>query len=296
MITLTKRQMQDLLSGLLPVALNHLKDVLGVHEVRMMPKPGSPFFLYDRNGAPADLTLPMDSGIGVPTLLSQSWDLLSRPNYNRIADRIDAPNLTLVDVGANVGLFSRQMKVRLGDKLSGIVCYEPHPDNYRLLRLNLSAIDGVECMNSAIGETAGTMALHIDSKNAGNYSLTSHAIRADQSDASIEVDVLAAADEFSRIVREYEGPFIYKSDVQGYDAKIASLIPVEFWRRTRMASFELWRLPGNDYDEDAFARILDQFDHVMFESSFGREASSREVIAYLRGSDMKDDDLYAWRD
>ena len=295
MIKLQRKHIEDLLNGIIPSSLNFLKDHLGVFEVRMLPNSESALHLKAQDGTPSPLTLPLDQGVGIPTLINNSWDFFTSPNYNRIVDSLDLSNATLVDIGANVGLFSRQIKARLGDRLAAIYCYEPHPYNYRLLTENLAAIANVTAHNYAVGDARGSMTLHIDSQNAGNYSLSSHAVPAGQKGGGVTVDVRHAGEEFSRLAREIDGSVIYKSDAQGYDPKIAASIPMEFWSKVRMASFELWRLPDSDYDEEGFARVLGQFDHVMFESSFGRDASPAEVIQYLRGRDMKDDDLYVWR-
>lgn len=164
-----------------------------------------------------------------------------------------------------------------------------------MLQHNLSCIPNVTAYNSAIAESAGTMTLHVDRMNAGNYSLATQAIPAGHAAESVDVSVLGTASEFARILDEIDGPFIYKSDAQGYDQKIAALIPDEFWKATRMASFELWRLPENDYDQDAFARALSWFNNLTLGSQFGRTVSPSEVIAYLQGEDMKSDDLFAWK-
>jgi len=46
---------------------------------------------------------------------------------------LDLGEVSLIDVGANIGLFSRQLKVALGDKLDHIIAFEPSCQNYSLL-------------------------------------------------------------------------------------------------------------------------------------------------------------------
>ena len=63
-----------------------------------------------------------------------------------------------------------------------------------------------------------------------------------------------------------------------------------------MATFELWRLPDKDFDEDAFLEILKNFQFLRFETSFHEPVDLDQVRQFMRGSDMKFDDLYAWNE
>jgi|GEM_PF-835626 len=57
-------------------------------------------------------------------------------------------NLTVLDIGANVGSFSIWANLRWPN--SQFHAYEPHPDTYKLLVRNLSGLPNVKCHNTAV--------------------------------------------------------------------------------------------------------------------------------------------------
>ena len=172
----------------------------------------------------------------------------------------------------------------------------PHPGNYRLLEQNLSSIQNCEVQNVALGRVTSKMNLNLDRHNSGNYSLNETAVPKDVFAGSIQVDVIDAAAEAERLLVGISAPLLYKSDTQGVDQTIAASLPPEFWRQAKVATFELWRLPDKDFDEDAFLEILKNFQFLRFETSFHEPVDLDQVRQFMRGSDMKFDDLYAWNE
>jgi hypothetical protein len=59
--------------------------------------------------------------------------------------------------------------------------------------------------------------------------------------------------------------------------------------------FELWRIPGKEYDVDKFMKILDGFNNKVFDKKPSENVSSAEVMDYLRSTDHQFDDLLFWR-
>jgi len=72
------------------------------------------------------------------------------------------PGMTVVDVGANIGIYTAFMAKIVGEK--GRVCaFEPSPQNFKLLKeYNNSA--NVTLVRAAIGDTTGQIALYISDK------------------------------------------------------------------------------------------------------------------------------------
>lgn len=295
-MNVTKHQLNQLLNGIIPLSLNFLREDCSASEITVIPKPGDPLYLEADDGSSAPLTLNFDPIVGFTTLVNKSWDYQKIKNYLQIIANFEPGPYSLIDVGANVGLFSRQLKSALGKKLEHIRCYEPHPGNYRLLEQNLSSIQNCEVQNVALGRVTSKMNLNLDRHNSGNYSLNETAVPKDVFAGSIQVDVIDAAAEAERLLAGISAPLLYKSDTQGFDQTIAASLPPEFWRQVKVATFELWRLPDKDFDEDAFLEILKNFQFLRFETSFHEPVDLDQVRQFMRGSDMKFDDLYAWNE
>jgi FkbM family methyltransferase len=91
-------------------------------------------------GVSSPVVISMDEG---PTLVS---NFLCPPSMmpdcaKILAGEYDIPGLsikhaTILDIGANVGSFAIWAAWRFPD--SSITCYEPHPENFEMLRANLS--------------------------------------------------------------------------------------------------------------------------------------------------------------
>ena len=62
-------------------------------------------------------------------------------------DRLTGPVGTVVDVGANVGVFA----VRAAGVAGRVICYEPVPENYDRLNANVAGLPHVEAVNEAVG-------------------------------------------------------------------------------------------------------------------------------------------------
>src|SRR6476619_3366518 len=84
---------------------------------------------------------------------------------------------TLVDVGANIGLFSRQLE-RLSNGIERILCVEPEPNNFNALAYNLAALGNrATLFKLALGSADGEFEFFRDAENIGNYSLNPDAMR-----------------------------------------------------------------------------------------------------------------------
>ena len=86
-----------------------------------------------------------------------------------IADHIVRPGDLVIDVGANVGIFSLHC-ARLGAQVYG---FEPEALNYSICSLNkaINKFHNVEFFNVGVGETSKTATLHVNPLNSGAHSL-----------------------------------------------------------------------------------------------------------------------------
>jgi FkbM family methyltransferase len=268
-----------------------LRDRHQVFSLEVKPTDSSPLHLRDDHGAPINVHLPNDSVIGLFALLNKHWDI-SKPRFvEQVVSGVN-DQVLLVDVGANVGLFSRQC-LSLSPTITELYAYEPHPANFSLLCRNLQGVQKARLSNFGLGRTTSTLDLYLDPDNSGNYSLNVNAMPKDFQRTS--VDIVAAEDEEGKWLA-HGHPVFYKSDTQGFDELIATSLSPDFWANVCGGIFELWRIPGKEYDVDKFVHIINGFDNKVFEKRPKVNVSSSEVMEYLRSADHQFDDLLFWRD
>ena len=88
----------------------------------------------------------------------------------------------------------------------------------------------------------------MDVRNCGNSSFLEQAIPSESLRKSMKVNVESVEDQVSEWSKS-KNQIFWKSDTQGMDEKIATLVPFEFWKdKIYAASLELWRIPGKDFD------------------------------------------------
>ncbi len=109
----------------------------------------------------------------------------------------------VLDLGAHIGSFARYA---VGKGAKRVVCFEPHPDNYRLLVKNCRGI-AYELHNTAIAETAGNLQLYVSKTEKGTAMHRTCPVR-----GRAAIDVKSEA--LSKVISAKK-PSILKVDVEG---------------------------------------------------------------------------------
>jgi FkbM family methyltransferase len=93
------------------------------------------------------------------------WEVFLKDNY--CTERIEGRLACVVDIGAQIGLFSLKMAPR-ADR---ILMFEPEPENFKLLSRNLSGPrhEHVEKFNKAVARQAGKLRLYVAPDNPGAH-------------------------------------------------------------------------------------------------------------------------------
>jgi FkbM family methyltransferase len=118
----------------------------------------------------------------------------------RIYDVAGRPARTVVDAGANVGMFS----LSAAPHAERVVALEPDPGNYRLLRANVerNRLDNVETIEAAVAAEDGTVSFDCGSHSTGGMIA---------SDGGVEVSALSLD-----TLEERYGPIdLLKLDIEG---------------------------------------------------------------------------------
>jgi len=119
------------------------------------------------------------------------------------------PGAIVVDVGANVGIYSRFFSGCVGP--TGVVhAFEPSPENFRRLQSATGKLSNVHLSRAAVGERSGTSQLYL-SENL-NVDHRTYQPEGGSRD-TVPVDVIALDDYF----RSANRVDLIKLDVQGYE-------------------------------------------------------------------------------
>jgi len=264
-----------------------------VIDLTIVPNPDS--LIYFNDGESVPVTFFPDKFIGRNVLFNQNFEPCLSRTICQLVNQLGLTNLSLFDVGANIGIFSRQIKNQLGDRLVTINAFEPSPDNFSLLEVNLGFIPGVVLHEYGLSDEDATIELNMDSMNTGNYSFLKSAVTEEEFGGVQQAEVRNGCDVIREISKNLPGPYIYKSDTQGFDQFIACTFDLSFWDKVSIAVFELWRLPSpKQYDVEKFKKILSSFDNLRFVGKSNAFISVEDVIEYLSHTDYAHDDLIAW--
>ena len=231
-----------------------------------------------------------DNAIGWQCRVKAEWDIQS---VRRFSSHIKSGRrYTLVDVGANIGLFSRQL-VKLTDSVEKIICVEPDRDNFRVLKYNMSSI-GIQAdlQNYALSRSNGVGKLLRDLENTGNYSLNKDAMR-NRPFNEANVETRSTFEWASKNLSGAEA-ILWKSDTQGFDELIVSLMPMDVWMRVNVALLEMWRIEKPEYDREEFRAKLADFPYRQLGDE--ENVSVDDILDYLRGNDWAFKDLLLWRE
>lgn len=74
-------------------------------------------------------------------------------------DKLAAPGMTMLDIGAHVGYYSRRYAKILGEN-GRIFAFEPHPRTFAALQHNVKRLPQVTAVQLALAEQEGTAELH----------------------------------------------------------------------------------------------------------------------------------------
>ena len=93
----------------------------------------SPLFVSDDDGKPINLTINFDRIIGREVLLKGSFEHSKVKIAEKILGSVNCKNFSIIDVGANIGLYS----LYAASKGHSVLAFEPQSHNYSLLNSNI---------------------------------------------------------------------------------------------------------------------------------------------------------------
>lgn len=228
--------------------------------------------------------------------LLYGWDFLYRAlysTYKRISDTeerkllsdIAVPGMTVVDVGANIGIYTAYFSKLVGPS-GRVIAFEPEPKNYNRLCAYVQGLENVEPVEAAVVAQSGDIELFVsDALNVDHQTYDSGENR-----SRIGVHAVALDDYFPRGSRID----LIKIDVQGAEAAVlqgAERLLGE--NRDVRLILEYWPY-GLKRAGAPPVRFLERLREMGFEFRVVDSSSGKNVETL---GDRPDDyvNLYAWR-
>lgn len=187
-------------------------------------------------------------------------------------------NITLLDLGANIGLISLQVINDLEFSIE-LIAVEPLPQHISALERNLkpiSRINDVIILPVALGLESKMEYIHKQNTNSGNTSLIARVVPTDQV-SKVRIQMLDT-EEFASKYLASDSNFVIKSDLQGFDAKVLARLGKEIWEKTYAASVEVWAL--TEIEKQDVSNLLGNwkyFNKISWSSSFSNIVTLEEI-------------------
>ena len=146
-------------------------------------------------------------------------NIFSKHEYQIPPGLLPSHEITVVDIGANVGLFALYMT--LTQSVRALHCFEPAPATVELLRRNVSGVGTIHIHPFGLSDREGTASLMLHPSNTGANSLVM--MRSENPEA-VDVAVRDAASALTRLGLDYID--VLKIDTEGCEVPILqSLLP-----------------------------------------------------------------------
>jgi FkbM family methyltransferase len=158
--------------------------------------------------------------------------IFGRDEY-RLRGFADGSFDTVVDVGANIGLFS----IRVAPLARRVVAVEPLPDHFRILQSNLAPFRHVVPVQKAVSGTRGPIDLWV-SPNPGGHSILRDVAKGT---ASVRVDAVTFRDLFAD--HSIERCDLLKIDCEGAEYESLAAMPDDLWPRIARIHMEFHQGP-----------------------------------------------------
>jgi FkbM family methyltransferase len=183
----------------------------------------------------------------------------------------------VVDVGANIGQFAHAIKLACPG--SRLICLEPDPATWRVLRRNTEAADLITTLCAAAGAAPGRLPLHRHELSVMSSLCPPRGREGYRPNDTVDVAVTTLDDALADV----PAIDLVKIDVEGAEADVLRGA-AETLRRTRYLLLELTLAPGNLATLDLVRQVVPGATIIRFGRPLGaRERPvAQDVIISLR--------------
>ena len=181
------------------------------------------------------INLRLDEVITPKVLISGTWEPEIINNLKKFIKL--KQKYVFIDIGCNIGLTSRQILNNFKNLIHSFHI-EPSKKNIEIAKLNLSKFKNTTFLNKALSDKTGTNILYKNNKNYGNYSLDSTSIQSKKYEKEV-VEIESINKFFYKVLSHYNFKLIVKSDTEGLDYKLLSLIDDKILEKIEIYYFEI---------------------------------------------------------
>ncbi len=144
-------------------------------------------------------------------LLYTVWKVLSDRPERALLRQLITPGMTVVDVGANIGIYTRFFS-GLATVSGRVHAFEPAPSNYKHLQKNTGHLTNVQLNHAAVGDYSGIIRLFVSEELEVDHRSF------DSGDGRKGIDVPAVSlDDYFTAGQRVD---LIKIDVQGYELSV----------------------------------------------------------------------------
>lgn len=158
-----------------------------------------------------------------------NWILLKKGENAEYQFKIDRDPRVILDIGGNIGISA--IKFSLTYPNATIFTIEPVPDNFELLKKNVSPYPNVRAFCFGLGADAGTFPIYADtqSSNKGGYTVISNTEVPHEKSAYTQVHIKKVSDFLAE--NSITAVDLIKIDTEGAEYDILTAFPTEILSR-----------------------------------------------------------------
>lgn len=236
-----------------------------------------------------NIHLPNDDAIFKSVLAKGVWNYQNAAFLSKIINK-SGDDSTFIDLGANVGLITKEVMALTSHMEVNFVVVEPLPFHLSALRKNINS-KTVEIIGKAFSPSGENIYINLDLSNLGNSSLFPEILsHSRQKQESIQCAGISAPD-FEKSVEK--GKIILKSDMQGAESFVFASFSDKFWERLEGGVIEVLTHPKiRIADVEVISAQLAQFKFLSWSSSSLSRTTIKEILNFWIQKDFSQRDLY----
>jgi FkbM family methyltransferase len=157
--------------------------------------------------------------------------------------------------------------------------------------MQLQQSNVIKIVEAALDEITGERTIQIQVSNRGNSSFLTSAMPKSEV-KELTVKVLAVREFFNEYLNSFQ-KYVIKSDTQGFDSKILSLLPTDVWNKCEGAVIEVWALPEIESQHvENLICMWSHFSEFNWEADGSAPTNLREISSFWLSHSGKSRNLF----